>query len=108
MVARGRKYGADIQERVVATTKSFKSGNSVAVRLPREMGVAAGIEIELEKEGDVIHLRPKRRAIDVSAFLPGVPGLAELWREYEASGGRELDARALDWTALKERFPPKP
>lgn len=99
---------ADIQERAVATTESFKSGNSVAVRLPREMGVVAGIEIDLEKEGDVIHLRPKRRTIDVSAFLPGVPGLAEWWRKYQASGGRELDARELDWTALNERFPPKP
>jgi len=77
---------ADIQERAVATTESFKSGNSVAVRLPREMGVVAGIEIDLEKEGDAIHLRPKCRTIDVSPFLPGVPGLAEWWRKYQASG----------------------
>ena len=85
-------------------TKSLKSGNSVAVRLPRSLGVSAGVEFELEREGDVIHLRPKVRKIDVSIFLPGVPGLEEWWREHEASGGRDFDERELDWRAFDTKF----
>ena len=89
-------------------TRSFKSGNSVAVRLPRALGVPAGVEFELEKEGDVIHLRPKVRKIDVSAFAGGkVTGLAEWWREYEASGERDAGEREHDWSAVIARFPPK-
>ena len=88
-------------------TKSFKSGNSVAVRLPREMGVAAGVELEIEQEGEVIRLRPKHGKIDVSKFLPGVPGLAEWWRAYQASCERDDGEREHDWSEVIARFPPK-
>lgn len=33
-------------------TKSFKSGNSVAIRLPKELGVEAGQEFVLVKHAD--------------------------------------------------------
>jgi antitoxin VapB len=32
-------------------TRTFKSGNSVAVRLPRDLGFPAGAEVALERRG---------------------------------------------------------
>ena len=32
------------------TTKTFKSGNSVAVRLPKALGVAPGVEMTVREE----------------------------------------------------------
>lgn len=40
-------------------TKTFKSGNSVAVRLPKELGIAKDTELEIERTGDTVTLRPK-------------------------------------------------
>lgn len=39
-------------------TKTFKSGNSVAVRLPKEFGFAAGTPVRLEREGANVIVRP--------------------------------------------------
>ena len=38
-------------------TRTFKSGNSVAVRLPKGFAIPAGTEVELDKSGDVVSLR---------------------------------------------------
>ena len=40
-------------------TKAFKSGNSVAVRLPKELGIVEGMEIEIERTGESVTMRPK-------------------------------------------------
>lgn len=42
-----------------AITKTFKSGNSIAVRLPKEIGLEAGKELLVEHTGDLVILRPK-------------------------------------------------
>ncbi|HEU0043608.1 AbrB/MazE/SpoVT family DNA-binding domain-containing protein [Sphingomonas sp.] len=39
-------------------TRTFKSGNSVAVRLPRELGFEADVAVRLEKVGRNIHVKP--------------------------------------------------
>lgn len=39
-------------------TSAFKTGNSVAVRLPREFGIRAGDELEIVRYGNRIELRP--------------------------------------------------
>lgn len=39
-------------------TSAFKTGNSVAVRLPREFGIRAGDELEIVRCGNRIELRP--------------------------------------------------
>jgi antitoxin VapB len=44
-----------------AVTKTFKSGNSVAVRLPKEFGIEPGIEVELENAGQSVVIRRKSR-----------------------------------------------
>jgi antitoxin VapB len=43
-------------------TKTFKSGNSVAVRLPKGFGISEGVDLELDQKGDVVTLRVVRDA----------------------------------------------
>ena len=42
-----------------AITKTFKSGNSVAVRLPKEIGLEVGKELLVDRTGELVILRPK-------------------------------------------------
>jgi antitoxin VapB len=44
------------------SSKTFKSGNSVALRLPRALGIGADVEMRIEKEGDILVVRPARDA----------------------------------------------
>lgn len=57
----------------MATTRVFKSGNSHAVRLPKNLSVPAG-ELEIFRRGDEIVLRqPAKgmaRAFELLASLP--------------------------------------
>ncbi len=46
-----------------ATRRTFKSGNSEAVRLPKELGFGIGVELVVERSGDVLTLRRKRPSI---------------------------------------------
>jgi antitoxin VapB len=46
-------------------TKTFKSGNSVAVRLPRGFAIPEGVEVELDKSGDVVTIRLARDPAEV-------------------------------------------
>ncbi|MBO9623662.1 MAG: AbrB/MazE/SpoVT family DNA-binding domain-containing protein [Sphingomonas sp.] len=41
-------------------TRTFKSGNSVAVRLPKGFAIPADVEVELEKSGNTVTLRIAR------------------------------------------------
>ena len=42
-------------------SKTFKSGNSVALRLPKEFGFAEGIEVTLRKVGNTLEVTPKQK-----------------------------------------------
>lgn len=43
-------------------TRVFKSGSSLAVRIPKELGFdEAGREVEIERQGDAIVIRPVRK-----------------------------------------------
>lgn len=43
-------------------TRVFKSGNSLAVRIPWELGFdEAGREVEIERQGDTIIIRPVQK-----------------------------------------------
>jgi antitoxin VapB len=57
----------------MATARVFKSGNSQAVRLPREFRVKSK-ELEIFRDGEDIVLRPKRksmaRALEIIYGLP--------------------------------------
>ena len=65
--------------------KTFKSGNSVALRLPKGLGVPEGIEVNLVKEGPmsfrVEPIEQPRRKIDISGFAGKAPGIKLAPRE---------------------------
>jgi antitoxin VapB len=46
-------------------TKTFKSGNSVAVRLPKGFAIPEGVEVELDKTGDTVTIRLARDPAEV-------------------------------------------
>jgi antitoxin VapB len=69
-----------MSKRVVKTTKTFKSGNSIAVRLPASLGVKEGIEMRVREEQgryvvEPIDLEP-RKTLDISGFWGKAHGLA--------------------------------
>lgn len=79
--------------------KVFKSGNSLALRLPKALGLEEGLEMELQVATDGAYsLRradaPKRK-IDGSKWMGKAPWLKELTPEE-----RELEHRELDWHLL--------
>jgi antitoxin VapB len=57
------------------TTKTFKSGNSVAVRLPKGLGIGEGVEVELRREGAevVIRRKPKMTTCEMLEALSKLP-----------------------------------
>jgi antitoxin VapB len=66
-------------------TKTFKSGNSVAVRLPKGFAIPEGTEVELDKSGDVVTIRltrdraqEKARMLKWLAELKAMPKPAEI------------------------------
>lgn len=71
------------------TAKSFKSGNSVAIRMPAALGIAPDREWTITEEDGELHIRAKpaeRRKIDVSGFAGKAPWLKPLppeLREFE-------------------------
>jgi antitoxin VapB len=79
--------------------KVFKSGNSLALRLPAELGLEAGMEMNLQVlEGGGYALTradAPRRKIDVSGFAGKCPWLKPLPREL-----REFDDSPRDWHLL--------
>lgn len=44
----------------MATTKVFKSGNSLAVRLPRELAFPEGAEVVVTRQGESLIVSPAR------------------------------------------------
>ena len=60
-------------------TKTFKSGNSVAVRLPKGFGIPEGVQLELDKAGDVVTIRVTRDvAAERARMLAGLKALKAL------------------------------
>lgn len=60
----------------VARAKTFRSGNSEAVRIPKEMAFGEGVELTLERSGDVLKIYPARRDItgaELVARLDALP-----------------------------------
>jgi antitoxin VapB len=62
------------------SSKIFKSGNSVAVRLPKEIAFAPGTDVVVERTGDVVTIRPKldpaeekRKVLELVEALRALP-----------------------------------
>jgi antitoxin VapB len=81
-------------EPVMTTTKVFKSGNSVAVRLPKSLGVKAGTEMRVREERGRYVLEPieNEEKIDLTGIYGSCPELKPLRRE-----DRMFKPRKLDW-----------
>lgn len=46
------------------TTRAFRNGNSQAVRIPADLAYErTDIDLEIEREGDEIRIRPARRSL---------------------------------------------
>jgi antitoxin VapB len=45
------------------TSRTFQSGNSEALRLPREVAYGPGVEVTIVRSGDVLTVSPKRQSI---------------------------------------------
>lgn len=45
---------------MAVSSRTFRSGNSDAVRLPREVTFGPGVDVEIERQGDVVTMYPKR------------------------------------------------
>lgn len=51
----------------MATTKVFRSGNSLAVRLPREISFPEGTEVVVTRQGESLVVSPAR--LDMAALV---------------------------------------
>lgn len=61
------------------TSKTFRSGNSQAVRLPKEVAFDDDVEVTIERSGDVLTIRPKRISIaEMLRQLDALPGPGEV------------------------------
>lgn len=65
--------------------KTFKSGNSVALRLPKALGFEEGTEVRMVKEDRMtFRIEPvdaPKRKIDISGFAGKLPGFTPAPRE---------------------------
>jgi antitoxin VapB len=76
--------------------KTFKSGNSVALRLPKSLGIKEGVEMKVREEQGRYVVEPveaPKTKLDFS-FLDGrTAGLTPLQPK-----DREIDEEDMDWT----------
>lgn len=74
----------------IARSRTFRSGNSEAVRLPKDVAFGEGVELVIVRSGDVMTIYPAATTIaDMIARLDALPV------------PREVEARDLE--ALPER-----
>ena len=75
--------------------KVFKSGNSLALRLPSALGLEEGAEMTLREDGGRFTFEPvvpEKRKIDLTGIYGSCPGLKPLTPEE-----RIMEPRELDW-----------
>lgn len=80
--------------------KVFKSGNSLALRLPAGLGLEAGMEMDLKVLSDgsysVCRIEAPQPRIDVSGFWGKCPGIKLAPREDFEERPSTIAARALE------------
>ena len=74
--------------------RAFKSGNSIAVRIPRELGVieSAG-EVEIERVGSALMIRP----VGAGGLGRVMNKFAAFPRGFMADGREPNEERERDW-----------
>jgi len=76
--------------------KTFKSGNSVALRLPKALGIKEGVEMEVREEHGRYVVEPveaPKRKIDLTGIYGAGAGLKPLRPQ-----DRIMEPRKLDWS----------
>lgn len=75
--------------------KVFKSGNSVALRLPKALGLKEGVEVVLREERQGFSVEPlpdQPKKIDLTGIAGSIP-----WLKPIPPKDREFEERELDW-----------
>lgn len=54
---------------IEVTSKTFKSGNSEALRLPKEVALGPNVEVTIRKIGDTLEITPKAKRKKTMAEL---------------------------------------
>lgn len=83
----------------MVTTRTFKSGNSVALRLPKALGIEPGREMRVREEQGRYVVEPVedgRRTLDVDSFWGKARGL-------KLVADRELEERPSAIAARERR-----
>jgi len=73
------------------TTRTFKSGNSVAIRLPKALGIEAGTEMRVREEQGRYIVEPVdrlARKIDLTGIFGSIPTLARQPFDHKERGAR--------------------
>jgi antitoxin VapB len=70
----------------VITSRTFRSGNSEAVRLPKEVAYGEDIEVTIERNGNVLMIMPKRKR----SFAEMLARMAEIGAPEDGVQKREL------------------
>ena len=76
--------------------KTFKSGNSVALRLPKALGIKEGVEMKVREEHGRYVVEPveaPKRKIDLTGIYGAGAGLKPLRPQ-----DRIMEPRKLDWS----------
>ena len=81
-------------------TRVFKSGNSLAVRIPKEMAFAEAMqEVEIERVGDSLVMRP----VSKETIGDLMPIVAAFPRDFMAEGREFHEQQERDWSAFSNQ-----
>lgn len=78
-------------------TRIFKSGNSMAVRIPKELAIAgASQEVEIERVGNTLVVRPVKQETlgDLMEILTSFP------KSFMAEGREFHEQKERDWESF--------
>jgi antitoxin VapB len=75
-------------------TRTFQSGNSEAVRLPKGLGFGIGTEVRIERDGNRLVLTP---VDDPEAVRASMRQLVEDLRRITGPDGLPREERDVDW-----------
>ena len=81
--------------------KTFKSGNSLALRLPKALGIKEGVEMTVREEQGRYIVEPveePKKTIDLTGIYGAGAGLKPLRRQ-----DRVMEPRKLDWSGKRLR-----
>ena len=80
----------------MARTRTFKSGNSVAVRLPKSLGIGPGVDVSVREE--------RGRYIVEPVIVEAKPGKIDLTGLYDSEGQAPMSREADDYEDLPREW----